>query len=135
MGERKAAKKPVLQDWHRADIVAGLRKAGWSVRRLAKHHGYASHGALTVALARPFPKAQRLIAEAIGVAPEQIWPSRYERKACAAGCTCAPADSSPDTHFLTRQSSEVRGERKQVGGSSRAAGSEVVKPSLEQAAA
>ncbi|EEJ2444476.1 helix-turn-helix domain-containing protein [Salmonella enterica subsp. enterica serovar 13,23:y:e,n,z15] len=25
----------------------------------------------------PWPKGERLIAEALGVAPEKIWPSRY----------------------------------------------------------
>ncbi len=64
-------------DWHRADIVAALRKAGWSLRRLATHHGYASPNTLTNALARPWPKGERIIAEAIGVDPATIWPSRY----------------------------------------------------------
>lgn len=106
MDTRKRAKKTALADWHRADVVAALRKAGWTVRKLAAHHGYASHGALTSALGRPYPKAQRLIAEAIGVAPEAIWPSRYERRANTA--SNASADGSPDTHVLTRQSSEVQ---------------------------
>ncbi|MDT8428525.1 MAG: helix-turn-helix domain-containing protein [Pseudomonadales bacterium] len=73
-----AAKKPrKKKDWHRADIVAALHKAGWSTRRLSLHHGYASPNSLCRALAGPWPKAQRLIAEAIGVPPEKIWPSRY----------------------------------------------------------
>jgi len=131
MGERKPAKKPALTDWHRADIVAGLRKAGWSVRQLAKHHGYASHGTLTVALSRPFPKAQRLIAEAIGVSPELIWPSRYPNDS-----RIALADGSSGSKLLTRQSSEVSPNKSQVcGGSSRPSGSEVLKSSVEQAGA
>lgn len=64
------------QDWHRADIVAALRKAGWSLRRLSRYHGYEA-GSLGQALKRPWPRAERLIAEAIGVAPEAIWPTRY----------------------------------------------------------
>lgn len=32
---------------------------------------------LTNALNRRWPKGERLIAEALGIAPEQIWPSRY----------------------------------------------------------
>ncbi|MDG4595523.1 MAG: helix-turn-helix transcriptional regulator [Candidatus Contendobacter sp.] len=66
-------------DWHPADVVAAIRKAGWSLRRLSIHHGYtptALHNALHVR----WPKAQRLIAEAIGKQPEQIWPSRYQKK-------------------------------------------------------
>lgn len=68
------------QDWHRADIVAALRKAGWSLRRLSRYHGYEA-GSLGQALKRPWPRAERLIAEAIGVSPEAIWPTRYARRA------------------------------------------------------
>lgn len=70
-------KKPATLDWHRADIVAALRKSGWSLRRLSAHHGYASPNTLTHALAKPWPKGERLIAEAIGIDPAEIWPSRY----------------------------------------------------------
>lgn len=80
MTKRNGPKKASLKDWHRADIVAALRKAGWSLRRLATHHGYASPTTLTTALARPWPKGERLIAAAIGVAPADIWPGRYPKK-------------------------------------------------------
>lgn len=80
MTKRSDPKKPALRDWHRADIIAELRKAGWSLRRLAAHHGYASPTTLTTPLARPWPKGERLIAEAIGTDAETIWPSRYADK-------------------------------------------------------
>ena len=67
-------------DWHPADIVAALRKAGWSLRRLSAHHGYMP-GQLSAAINRPWPKGERLIAAAIGVAPETIWPSRWAVRA------------------------------------------------------
>lgn len=70
---------PKKADWHPADVVAALRKAGWSLRKLSQHHGYVPT-ALAHALQRPWPKAQRLIAEALGVQPETIWPSRYTKK-------------------------------------------------------
>lgn len=69
-------KKPALADWHRADIKAALEKKGWSLRRLSKKHGYAA-GSILLALHRPWPKAEKLIARAIGFRPQQIWPSRY----------------------------------------------------------
>lgn len=78
MTKQNAPKKPA-QDWHRADIVAAVRKAGWSLRKLAQHHGYAAPTTLTNALARPWPKGERIIAEAIGVNPAEIWPSRYAK--------------------------------------------------------
>jgi Ner family transcriptional regulator len=63
-------------DWHPADVVAALRKAGWSVRKLSEHYGY-KHCQLSDAIRRRWPKGQRLIAEALGIKPEIIWPSRY----------------------------------------------------------
>jgi Ner family transcriptional regulator len=72
-----AQKKPVIQDWHPADVVAALRKKGWSLQQLALHHGYAGRTSLSSALAAPYPKAEAIVAEALGVAPQEIWPSRY----------------------------------------------------------
>jgi Ner family transcriptional regulator len=71
---------PHQEDWHPADIIATLRKRGWSLRRLSLHYGY-HPGVLSDAVARPWPKGERLIAEAIGVPPEQIWPSRFAERA------------------------------------------------------
>ncbi len=73
-------KKPVFSDWHRADIKAALEKAGWSLRRLSIHHGYKSPSQLKNVLNSHWPKGERLIAEAIGVHPAEIWPSRYAGK-------------------------------------------------------
>jgi len=77
MSNAHTTKKPVPQDWHRADIVCALRKAGWSLRRLSTHHGYASPTTLTHALNRHWPKGEQLIAEALSLDPAEIWPSRY----------------------------------------------------------
>lgn len=72
-------KKPARQqDWHRADIKAALEKRGWSIRRLSLNHGYAGKS-LAGALSKPWPRAETLIAETIGVTPQRIWPSRYHR--------------------------------------------------------
>lgn len=70
---------PQSPDWHPADVIAALRKAGWSLRKLSRHHGY-SPGALGHALHVRWPKAQRLIADALGTKPEEIWPTRYQGK-------------------------------------------------------
>lgn len=78
MSTNKRSQKPAA-DWHPADVVAAVRKAGWTLRKLSIHHGY-SPTALDNALHIRWPKAQRLIAEAIGKQPEQIWPSRYINK-------------------------------------------------------
>lgn len=80
MAKRRSRKKASPQDWHRADIKSALEKAGWSLRKLSTHHGYANPNTLQTALNRPWPKAERYIAEAIGVEPAEIWPSRYQGK-------------------------------------------------------
>lgn len=95
-------KKAAPKDWHRADIVAALRKRGWSLRRLSLHHGYLNACTLTTALNRPWPRGERLIAEAIGVPPTRIWPSRYP--------VCTPQDvinslsASPQMHLISPKS-------------------------------
>ncbi len=66
------------KDWHSADIIAGLRKRGTSLAALSRQAGLAS-STLANALNRHWPKGERLIAEALGTAPEQIWPSRYRK--------------------------------------------------------
>ncbi|EDO5575234.1 transcriptional regulator [Salmonella enterica subsp. enterica serovar Bareilly] len=65
-------------DWHPADIIAGLRKRGTSLAALSRQAGLES-STLANALNRRWPKGERLIAEALGIAPEQIWPSRYHK--------------------------------------------------------
>ncbi|EOX8515234.1 helix-turn-helix domain-containing protein [Salmonella enterica] len=65
-------------DWHSADIIAGLKKRGTSLSALSRQAGLAS-SMLANALIRHWPKGERLIAEALGIAPEHIWPSRYRK--------------------------------------------------------
>lgn len=86
MTDTKPPKKPALQDWHVADIKSALEKAGWSLRGLAKHHGYKCTTVLSDALRRPWPKGERIIADAIGVDPATIWPKRYAVKDSSSRC-------------------------------------------------
>lgn len=65
-------------DWHPADIIAALKKRGTSLSALSRQAGLAS-STLANALIRHWPKGERLIAEALSVTPEQIWPSRYRK--------------------------------------------------------
>jgi len=67
------------QDWHRADIRAELEKRGTSLRKLSREAGL-SENTLRNALDRKWPKGERIIADAIGVSPRTIWPSRYKNK-------------------------------------------------------
>lgn len=72
------AKKPATQDWHKSDIKAALEKKGLTLKGLSISNGYRSVDAAAQALQRPYPKMERILAKAIGVKPETIWPSRYK---------------------------------------------------------
>lgn len=50
--------------------------SGTNLSKLAKQHGYAH---INEVLNRPWVAAERIVARALGVAPEAIWPSRYLR--------------------------------------------------------
>jgi Ner family transcriptional regulator len=63
-------------DWHPADIQAALKKRGLSLAGLSGTHGYHATAA-GKALRHPWPALEMIIAQAIGLEPKQIWPSRY----------------------------------------------------------
>jgi Ner family transcriptional regulator len=63
-------------DWHPADIIAAQKKRGTSLSAVSRKSGLAS-STLANALNRHWPKGERLSAEALDIAPEKIWPSRY----------------------------------------------------------
>ncbi|ELX2491568.1 helix-turn-helix domain-containing protein [Salmonella enterica] len=57
-------------------IYRGAEKQGTSLSAVSRNSGLAS-STLASALNRRWPKGERLIAEALDVAPEKIWPSHY----------------------------------------------------------
>ena len=68
--------KTASSDWHKFDIIISLWRRGTSLQRLSRQNHY-HRNTLCNVLRHPWPKAERIIAEALGVPPEQIWPSRY----------------------------------------------------------
>jgi Ner family transcriptional regulator len=64
-------------DWHPADILAALKKRGQSLAGLSVANGYHPTAA-GKALKQPWPAMERLLAAALGVPPQTIWPSRYD---------------------------------------------------------
>ena len=69
-------KKPAKKDWHRADIIAAVRKKETTLQAMSIKLGY-SRSTLRNALNHPAPKYERIIAEFLGTTPQKIWPSRY----------------------------------------------------------
>lgn len=72
-----AAKKTSPEDWHPADIKAALHKKGITLAGLAQAHGMTSSSTLSSTFVRSYPLNEKRIADAIGVHPKVIWPSRY----------------------------------------------------------
>lgn len=61
-------------DWHPADVKAALEKNGISLRRLAQENGY-SH--FQRVLTTHWWAAEQIVAKALGMKAEAIWPTRY----------------------------------------------------------
>lgn len=59
---------------HPADVIAALRKRGTSLRQIALQNDY-SH--IQRVLTSPWLAAEQLVAKALDMKPEDVWPSRY----------------------------------------------------------
>ena len=95
-------KKASRQDWHPADVVAALHKRGITLRKLAEQHNVSGRDIILALRERCLP-AERRIADAIGVTPQTIWPSRYN-----------PDGSRTDLRKLPRGPRRVNGNLKRT---------------------
>jgi Ner family transcriptional regulator len=66
-----------LVDWHPADVLAALKKRGHSLAGLSVANGYHPTAA-GKALKQPWPAMEKIVAAALAVTPQEIWPSRYD---------------------------------------------------------
>ena len=89
--QQKAAKA-----WHWADVKAALAKRNTNLAQLARQHDY-SRTALNRVPFQYWPRAQQIIADAIGELPQAIWPDRYD----ASGAPISQRDRS--TQICARQ--------------------------------
>ncbi len=74
----KNVKKSSQTDWHPAKIKMELHMRGITLKGLADAHGLSSSSTLSAALIRSYPANEKRIADALGLHPKEIWPSRYE---------------------------------------------------------
>lgn len=70
-------KEDLCVDWHPEIIKAEIHKRGLSLRALSLRAGYSKDSLKTV-LRTPCRPYQEIIADALNVSPETIWPSRYK---------------------------------------------------------
>ncbi|WP_417595039.1 helix-turn-helix domain-containing protein [Oceanospirillum sp.] len=71
------------EDWHRQDILAAIRKKGTTLAELGRQYGYANSRTLYNVFDVRYPKVEKIIANYLGLAPEEIWPSRYPARIAA----------------------------------------------------
>lgn len=64
-------------DWHPADIKAEVQKRGFTFRSLSVAAGYAPDSLKSV-LRTPSLPYEQIVANAIDIPAEELWPSRYE---------------------------------------------------------
>ncbi|WP_435954892.1 helix-turn-helix domain-containing protein [Dryocola sp. BD626] len=69
-------KNASTENWHRADILAAIKKRGGSLAQLSRENGLHER-TLYNALERHWPKGEKIIADYIDVAVHVIWPERY----------------------------------------------------------
>lgn len=62
--------------WHPKDVISALAKRGHTLTSVGNAHGI-PQTQMSYALRKPLRRPERLIAEAIGVSPSEIWPDRY----------------------------------------------------------
>lgn len=66
------------KDWHSLDIQKALKQKGLTLTSLSLRSNLAS-STLRNAMRVSYPKAEKIIADAIGVPASEIWPSRYTK--------------------------------------------------------
>ncbi|EGT4311834.1 helix-turn-helix domain-containing protein [Cronobacter sakazakii] len=66
------------KNWHRADILAAIKKRGGTLAQLSRDNGLHER-TLYNALERHWPKGERIIADYIGEKVQDIWPERYKK--------------------------------------------------------
>ena len=73
----EAAKKASQKDWTTGRIKMELHDAGITLAGIAEAHGLKDSAGLSKAFNQSSPANEKRIADALGLHPKTIWPSRY----------------------------------------------------------
>ena len=85
--------------WDRHAIKAEIYRRGQTLVGLSRTHGFHPHDC-GVALLRPYPKVDPVIADFLGVPLHELWPDRYDRAGQRLNSSKYP---SKPTQFCTSQ--------------------------------
>ncbi len=67
----------MVNAWHPQDIIAGIRKRGWTHQRIADHLAL-SRSTVTLSIKTgSSPEVRAFIAELIDVPEAELWPFRF----------------------------------------------------------
>ncbi|UCQ36766.1 helix-turn-helix domain-containing protein [Edwardsiella piscicida] len=66
------------ENWHRADILAAIKKRGGTLAQLSRDNGLHERTLYNV-LERHWPKGEKIVSDFIGVPVSTIWPERYKQ--------------------------------------------------------
>lgn len=83
------------QHWDRHSILAEIKRRFGSLDKFAATTTLGI-GHFSVALDRPYPKAEKLISKALGVPLGQLWPDRYDAKGRRLSNRATAAKASPE---------------------------------------
>lgn len=88
--------------WHRADILAAVKKRGTSMQALSLASGFAE-STLRASMYRRHPKANAAIAAFIGVPVHDLWPHWYRVSGNPLTSTPENAPSAPRSSSQKRR--------------------------------
>ncbi len=100
----KPSASSLRQIWDRPAIIAELSRRGWSLAGLSARYGY-QRTAVSKALTRPWPAVEAIVAEALGVDPQVLWPERYD-------CEGFPRTGRPQEAILSQRGRRVESARR-----------------------
>ncbi len=86
------------EHWDRHAILAAIKRRYGSLTGLADRYK-TDRRHLTVALKRPYLKAERIISKALGVPASELWPDRYSAAASARRKKASAAPQSQSEKF------------------------------------
>ena len=90
-------------DWPPHRVVYELRERGWSFKRIAEAYGYSCPHTPSDVQRKPYPVMEAIVAGIIGVAPQEIWPSRYDEHGRPLGPRAARRDNPLDGRWSAKR--------------------------------
>jgi Ner family transcriptional regulator len=63
--------------WHPQDIIAAIKKQGWTHQRIADHLGVSRSTVSLCLKTGSSPAVRGFVAQLVGVSEQEIWPCRF----------------------------------------------------------